>query len=131
MVLSIIGSMTLLVGPRFTFSEDTAVKQFSPFQKFIEKQRDDAIHHGKAAVLELYSSGKLLARSVEKDAKGKYMPLGEVETPLFSVESALSGKERTQILLLPDGTMDAFIIKLPKQKKQLLYNGTVARGKIL
>ena len=130
-VLTIIGSMSLLIAPSFRISEDTAETHFAPFRTFIEKQRNIVMSSGKPAMLEISKSGKIKLVSLEKDDKDNYLTIAEADLAPFSFKIATGSADNGSVLLMPNGTMDALIIELDDVTKKLLYNGTARRGRLL
>lgn len=131
-VLTIIGSMSLLIAPSFSISENTAEHNFAPFREFIEKNRNNVILSGNPAILGLDAEGIMKISSLEKDKEGKTVVIDEISTiNAFSFKVSSGNTSKGSVLLMPNGTMDSLIIELPEQQKKLLYNGTAARGRLL
>ncbi len=130
-VLTIIGTMSMFVAPLFTISENTPQKQFAPFLKFIENQRGEVIASGKPRVLRFDTAGKITALATLKNKKGKYPVLQQQEFTSYLLKTTTGEKEKSSIVIMPNGTTEAFSLGLDNIKKQLIFNGTVARGKIL
>lgn len=127
-VLTIIGTLSLLIAPSFRISDESVESKFSPFITFIEQQRNKVIASGKPTVLELEKSGILRIQSLQKDAKNKYPITAEVDVEQFTFMLSTGDAKKGRVLFYPNGTLEAFSLQLPNITKQLVYNGTVARG---
>ena len=133
-VLAIIGTTSMLIAPSFKLSEDSAENKFAPFVSFIENERNKVIASGDPAFLELDTEGTIKSLTVKKDENGKYPIIAEENFPTFSMETSINQqdkKSKSSIVLMPNGTIEPFILKLPEVTKQLIFNGTASRGKIL